>query len=131
MFNWKKLFENKGIHDQLKLFNETFLNIAHSYIPNKCITCNDKDPHSLLDQFKRLVKRKTKYLRSSSKTDRPNSHYENLQTTRTDLTEVMGSSKNSYYERLVNNLDISTISPKTYWSIIKTLVNFKKLQLYP
>ena len=76
-------------------------------------------------------KRKTQYLRSFSKIGRPNSDYENLQTTRTDLTEVMGSSKNSYYERLLNNLDISTISPKTYWSIIKTLVNFKKLQLYP
>ena len=57
MFHWKKLFENKGIHDQLKLLNEIFLNIAHSYIPNKCTTCSDKDPHSLLDRFKRLVKR--------------------------------------------------------------------------
>ena len=25
MFNWEKLFQNKNIHDQLKLFNETIV----------------------------------------------------------------------------------------------------------
>ena len=44
MFNWEKLFQNKNIHDHLKLFNETIVNIASDYIPNKFIICNDKDP---------------------------------------------------------------------------------------
>ena len=36
MFNWEKLFQNKNTHDQLKLFNETIVNIASTYITNKC-----------------------------------------------------------------------------------------------
>ena len=41
MLNSEKLFQNKNINDQLKLFNETIVNIVSNYIPNKCITCND------------------------------------------------------------------------------------------
>ena len=48
MFNWEKLFQNKNIHDQLKLFNETIVNIVSSYIPNKFINCNDNDHPVLL-----------------------------------------------------------------------------------
>ena len=44
MFNWEKLFRNKNIHEQPKLFNETIVNIVRNYIPNKFITCSDKDP---------------------------------------------------------------------------------------
>ena len=44
MFNWEKLFQNKNIHEQPKLFNETIVNIVRNYIPNKFITCSDKDP---------------------------------------------------------------------------------------
>ena len=44
MFNCEKLFHNKNIHDQLKLFNETIVHIVHNCISNKCITCNNKEP---------------------------------------------------------------------------------------
>ena len=43
-FNWEKLFQNKNIHDQLKMFNETIVDIVSNYIPNNFIICDDKDP---------------------------------------------------------------------------------------
>ena len=55
MFNWEKLFQNKNIHDQHKLFNETVVNIDSNYIPNKFITCNDKDPPWLNDHIKQVI----------------------------------------------------------------------------
>ena len=66
MFNWEKLFQNKNIHDQLKLFNETIVNIVSNYIPNKFITCNDKDPPWLNDHMKHPIN--LKHLRSTSRT---------------------------------------------------------------
>ena len=44
MLDWEKLFQNKNICNQIKLFNQAIVNIVHNYIPNKCITCNDKGP---------------------------------------------------------------------------------------
>ena len=68
MFNWEKLFQNKNIHDQRRLFIETIVNIVHNYIPNKCITSNDKDPLWLNYHIKSLINQKNEYL-STSKTE--------------------------------------------------------------
>ena len=57
MFNWEKSFQDKNIHDQLKLFNEAVVN-SHNYIPNKCITCNYKDSFWLNDPIKGLINHK-------------------------------------------------------------------------
>ena len=42
-FNWKKLFENNNVNEQLYLFNKIMLNIFRNFISNKNIICNDKD----------------------------------------------------------------------------------------
>ena len=131
MFNWEKLFQNKNIHDQLKLFNETIVNIVSNYIPNKFIICNDKDPPWLNDHTKRLINLKNKIFKKHLKDGRPKSVYENLQTITWDLTEVVTNSKNVYYERLANKLSDPNTSAKAYWSIINTLSALKKFQLYP
>ena len=37
---------------------KTLLNIFHSFIPNKIILCDDKDPHWMKGKIKNLIKRK-------------------------------------------------------------------------
>ena len=104
MFNWEKSFQNKNIHDQLKLFNETIVNIFYNYIPNKPIICNDKDPSWLNDNIKRLISQKNEIFKKYLKEGGTYSVYENLQTTAWDLTEAIIISINIYYERLANKL---------------------------
>ena len=110
MFNWEKLFQNRNINDQLKLFSETILSV----ITSKCITCNDKDPPWLNDRIKRLINKKNEIFKKYIKDGGPNSVYENLQTTTWDLTEAICSSKNVYYERLTNKLSDPNTSSKAY-----------------
>ena len=131
MFNSGKLFQNENIRDQLKLFNETIVNIVSNYIPNKFITCNDKDPPWLNDHIKRLINLKNEIFKKYLKDGRPDSVYENLQTITWDLTEAVSSSKKFFYERLANKLNNPNTSAKAYWSIIKTLFNGKKLPFIP
>ena len=131
MFNWEKLFQNKNIHDQLKLFNETIVNIVSNYIPNKFITCNEKDLPWLNDHIKRLINLKNEIFKKYLKDGRPDSVYENLQTITWDLTEAVSSSKKFFYERLANKLNNPNTSAKAYWSIIKTLFNGKKVPVIP
>ena len=104
MFNWEKLFQNKNIHDQLKLLKKTIVNIVSNYIPNKFIIWNDKDPPLLNDHIKRLINLKNEIFKKYLKDGRPDSVHENLQTITWDLTEAVSSSKNVYYGRLVNML---------------------------
>ena len=105
MLNWEKLFQNKNIHDKLKLFNKTIVNIVSNYISHKFIICNDKDPSWLNDRnIKRLINLKNEIFKKYLKDGRPDSVYENLQTITWDLTEAVNSSKKFYYERLANKL---------------------------
>ena len=129
MFNWEKLFQNKNIHDQLKLLKKTIVNIVSNYIPNKFIIWNDKDPPLLNDHIKRLINLKNEIFKKYLKGGRPDSVYENLQTITWDLTEAVSSSKNVYYGRLVNMLSDPNTSAKAYWSIIKTHFNGKKVPI--
>ena len=55
------------MHNQLKHFNEAIHIIIHNHIPNKSVTCNETHPHWLNEHIRYLIKRKQKYLRSTSK----------------------------------------------------------------
>ena len=123
--------QNKNIHDQLKLFNETIVNIVSVYIPNKFIICNDKYPPWLNDHIKCLINLKNEIFKKYLKDGRTDSVYENLQNITLDLTEAVRSSKNVYYERLPNKLNDPNTSAKAYWSIIKTIFNDKKVPVIP
>ena len=126
MFNRERLSQNKSIHNQLKLFNETIVNIVSNYIANKCITCNDKDPPWLNDHIKHLINHKNEVFKKYLKDRRSNSVYKIVETITWDLTEAIISSKHIYHERLANKLNDLNTSSKAYWLLIKTLVNGNK-----
>ena len=52
------LFSHKNINAQETVFNETILNIISNYIPNKHITCDDKDPVWMNEKIKSKMKSK-------------------------------------------------------------------------
>ena len=55
IFNCGKLFQNKNIYDEPKLFNETIVNIVYNYTPNSCINFNNKDLPWLNGHIKHLT----------------------------------------------------------------------------
>ena len=46
-----------------------------------------------------------------------------------DLTNAIMNSKLAYYIRIVSKLNDPNSAPETYWSILKSLVNVKKIPL--
>ena len=55
--NWEKSFEGKNVLDQIYLFNKIILNIFYNFIPNKIITCYDKDPLCFNDKILQILKK--------------------------------------------------------------------------
>ena len=43
MVDWRFMFLNKSIHDQVSIFNNTLINIFSNYIPHKYVTVDDRD----------------------------------------------------------------------------------------
>ena len=48
-----------------------------------------------------------------------------------DLTNAITDWKLAYYRRIASKLNDSSTAPKTYWSILKSFVNGKKIPLIP
>ena len=42
--DWSNLFVGKTVYEHAEIFNQTIPNIFHSFIPNKGILCDDRDP---------------------------------------------------------------------------------------
>ena len=48
-----------------------------------------------------------------------------------DLTNAITNLKLAYYRRIASKLNDPNSAPKTYWSILKSFVNGKKIPLIP
>ena len=129
-FDWEKAFAGLDIDKKVELFNETILNIFSNYCPNKVITCNDKDPPWLTVEIKTLIKKKNLLFKkfSGSKSETILSQ---LTSFSNKLAEMILSSKEKYYNNLGSKLNNPLTKTKTYWSILKTLLNGRKIPLIP
>ena len=54
-FDWENSFLHKNIDEQLKIFNVTIMNIFKNFIPDKVITCDDRDPPWLNEEVKNFI----------------------------------------------------------------------------
>ena len=53
--DWYRLFANKTVHQQVNLLND-ILNAFTNFIPNKVITCDDRDPPWINDNIKNKIR---------------------------------------------------------------------------
>ena len=52
---WENLFLNKNIDEMTKLFPADFLRIMSQNIPNKIVTCNEKDAPWITSDVKTVI----------------------------------------------------------------------------
>ena len=131
LVNWNFLFSNKSVHEQVTIFNQTLMNIFSNYIPNKLITVDDKDPPWMNESIKKKIMAKKHACKSFNANKKNYDAYLKLQTISTKLSEIISKRKEDYYCALSDKLNDPHTSAKSYWSILKTLYNGKKIPLIP
>ena len=131
LVNWERLFGNKGINEQVSILNETILNVFSNYVPNKYITIDDKDPPWMNETVQLKIKEKDTMYNKYIKNGRLESDFVLLETLIIELNELTDTTKTLYYENLGKKLNNPLSQAKTYWSILKTFYNGKKIPLIP
>ena len=131
LINWERLFNNKNINEQVSILNETILNVFSNYVPNKYITVDDKDPVWMNETIKLKIKAKDNMYNKYLQNGRFESDFVLLETLITELNELIVTTKALYYENLGKKLNNPLVQAKTYWSIMKTFYNGKKIPLIP
>ena len=129
--NWECLFNNKDVNTQVAILNETVLNVFSDYAPNKYITINDKDPVWMNEIIKLKIKAKNSMYNRFIQNGRSESDFVLLETLITELNELIATTEALYCENLAEILSNPLLQAKTYWSILKTFYNGKKIPLIP
>ena len=129
LINWEKRFSQKNINAQVTVFNETILNISRNYIPNKYITCDDKDLVWMNENMKSKIKSKNLLYKQYTQNGRKESDLIVLENLIAELNELITSTKALYYENLGKKLNNPLLQIKMHWSILKTFYNDKKIPL--
>ena len=58
--NWDRLLDNKNVDSQVLLLNDIISNIFRNFLPNRYVTCDDKDPVWMNENIKSKIKEKNK-----------------------------------------------------------------------
>ena len=111
-----------------KIFTDLFLRTMSQNIPNKIITCNDKDAPWVTSELKTAIKGNSRVhrrwvLRGRNPDDR---HLVQNETNR-----LIKEAKKDYYVNLGIKLSNFDTGSKTFWTAFKHLVNNKKLTNIP
>ena len=130
-FNWGNAFNGKDINSQVELFNETFMIIFSNFIPNKIKTFRNSDPLWMNDDIKSKIKLKHKLYHCYLRHKKNNEDFAKLEYLRNEIDNLISKSKKEYYQNTNRKLNDPLTSSKTYWPIMKTFFNGKKVPVIP
>ena len=129
--NWNQVFQNKNVNEQVAILNNIILNIFSNFVPNKILTFDDGDPPWMIEYIKSKIHWKNCIYNQYVNSSRNHADYNILQQAVSEVSELTDNAKNNYYDKLANKLSNPSTSSETYWSILKTFCNNKKIPLIP
>ena len=124
--NCEFLFQNKSVHEQVLILNKTLLNVFSNYVPNKIVTFNDKDPPWMTQYLKSQINwHNNVYQEYHRKRNHSADDFIFLENVISEVSDLIFSRKNVYYNQLAQKLNDPKTSSKTYWSILKLFIMAK------
>ena len=125
------MFINKSIYKQVSTFKETLMNIFSNFTLNKLVTFDDRDPPWMNDYVKSKIKCKNQLYKTYAKNGYKCNDYFQFQEATNVVSQVVSHGKQEYYNNIALKLSNPKRGAKTYWSILKTFYNGKKIPVIP
>ena len=130
-FDWNNAFLGKNVEEQVILFNSVLINIFTNYVPHKSVTFDDKDPPWINNFIKTKLTLKNTIYRQYIMNGKKDQDLITLEHARRDVSNLILKAKEDYYLRLGAKLNDPLFAKKSYWAIVKTLFNGKKIPVIP
>ena len=119
------------MNEKVHLFNETIKNILYNFISHEPVTCDDRDPPGINSKIKGLIQNKNVARKCYFQNSEDVQLFRRFQNIQKLLTPTYEKLKEQYYTRISTKLMDPITSPKAYWSILKTILNNKKIPCIP
>ena len=132
MIGWNKLFSNANVEKHVNILNDTLFSIFSNFVRSKVITINGGDPPWINGEIECKIKFKNKTFQQYLKNGRKITDFEIVDREAAELSEMIKKErKERYFYDLSVKLNNPETSPKTYWSIIKSCYNGRKISIIP
>ena len=129
--DWDFVFSNKNVHQQAQYLNKVLMNVFTNYIPNKLITIDDKDPPWMNDEIRNKIKERDLFYQQLKKYKLNLTYSDVMNELTLELSSIISQRKDNYYLQLAKKLNDPQTNAKTYWSILKTFFNGRKIPIIP
>ena len=113
------------------LFNKTIKNIFSNFIPHETVTCDDRGSPWINNNIMQLIQEKNNTYRSYILNDKNLQIFHKVKYLQKQLRRLIGHNQEKRYIRISRKLMDPMTSLKTYWSLLKTLLNNKKIPCIP
>ena len=106
---------------------ETIKNILSNYVPLEIIICDDQDPPWINNRVKELINEKNDTFQCYLQSNKDHKLFNKVEYLQNDLKSLIEANKEKYYSRISKRMMNPLTSTKTYWSILKSLLNNKRI----
>ena len=132
-FPWVKRLDQlkENPSQQVKLLNETILNIMSTFIPNKKITIKPSEPEWVNGEIKNKLRKQNRMYKKFKSHGFKEVDRISLDLHRKECNDAIEKSKNNYLLNLGNKMADKNIGQKAYWKIVNNLLNKCKAPRIP
>ena len=131
-FPWEQQFTlNNDVDWQVKLFNETLLNVMSNFVPNEIKKINPRVPPWVDKHLKSKLNKKNRLYKNYKKHGYKDADKVRLDLFREECSSDIDKAKNDYLKRLGDKLNDSNTPQKVYWKIVSKVLNKCKTSLIP
>ena len=123
--NWFDLFFNLNVHEKVLLFSDTFLEIVRKHIPNKVVTCDERDAPWITPEAKAAIRRNNRVYKKWAQRGRNPNDFAKVKEVRNVINRLIRKTKQSYYTKLGEKLSNPALGQKHFWTAFKKLANKK------
>jgi len=129
--NWFDLFYKLNVNEMSIIFSDVIMDIFCNHIPNKIITCNDRDAPWITLKLKTAIKRNSRVYRKWVKRGRNSADYNRVLEIQKYTNRLIKDAKHTYFEKLGEKLSDPRTGHKHFWTAFKRISNKKKTTNIP
>ena len=124
LFDWDECFLGDDVHESAAKLTDSFIKLALTFIPNKCIVKRPWDNPWYTSELRRLRRRRDRLFRRAKRSNSAET-WHLFRASRNTYVHAIKIAKEDYLRRQIEQLNCCD-SSKSWWLTMKGLTNFKR-----
>jgi hypothetical protein len=123
--DWSHLLLENNLDLSCSLLTDTILRIAKNTIPNKLVNIRPRDPPWMHNELRKSIRKRKRLHKSAKKNPQL---WANFRSLRNQIIGEIRKAQVQYHKTIASKLQSSHSSPKSWWKLVKQMLNSNNSQ---